>query len=140
MNQVIKVDGINVNLSPDAFRRWATHYYECKQQFQCPHPFSPVPYFLLCRAIELGIKARHLQHFTQNQVKSKFGHDLVKAYNALDPKERILSGPEFSVLQQASGIYATKGFEYFEPKDALTGFKRYPDLQLLDQAAKKLIE
>jgi hypothetical protein len=43
------------------------------------------------------------------------------------------------MLQQASDIYDPKGFEYFEPDDALTGFKRYPDLAQLDVIAEKLI-
>lgn len=139
MNQVVSVRGFDANLAPDAFHRWATHYYKCKQDFRCPHRFSPVPYFLLCRAIELAIKAKHLRHKTQDQVKDQFGHDLVKAHQALDTKEQILSGQQLNVLQQANNIYATKGFEYFEPQDAATGFSRYPDLQLLDQVAKKLI-
>lgn len=139
MNQVIKVGGIDANLAMDAFRRWAIHYYECKQQFQPPHPFSPVPYFLLCRAIELGIKAKHLLHQTQKQVKANFGHDLIKGYNDLDLQEQILSDAELTILRQANDVYVEKKFEYFEPEDALTGFKRYPNLQLLDQVAKKLI-
>lgn len=139
MKQVIQAVGIDANLAPDAFRRWANRYYECKQQFVPPHSFSPVPYFLLCRAIELGIKAKHLLHSTQKQVKNKFGHDLQKAYNALHPKEQILSSHEFKILEQANKIYAPKGFEYFDPEDALTGFKRYPNLKRLDEVAKKLI-
>jgi len=43
------------------------------------------------------------------------------------------------VLERASDIYASKGFEYFEPEDALTGFRRFPDLSMLDQVAKKLL-
>ena len=139
MNQVTQVGAIDANLAPDAFRRWANHYYECKQQFSPPHSFSPVPYFLLCRAIELGIKAKHLSRLTQKQVKKRFGHNLVKAYNALDPVHQILSSAEVDILRQASDIYDPKGFEYFEPEDALTGFRRYPYLAQLDAIAKKLI-
>jgi hypothetical protein len=139
MNKVTKVGAINVNLAPDAFKRWAEHYYECKQQFRSPHPFSPVPYFLLCRAIELGIKAKHLNHMTQKQVKQRFGHDLMKAYNALEVVHQILSSAEVYTLQEASTIYDPKGFEYFEPEDALTGFSRYPDLEQLDKVTKKII-
>ena len=139
MNQVTNVGAIDANLAPDAFTRWANHYYECKQQFKPLHSFSPVPYFLLCRSIELGIKAKHLHHLTQTQVKKRFGHDLMKAYNALDFKDQILSSAEVSILQQASKIYDPKGGEYFEPNDALTGYNRYPDLEQLDGIAKKLI-
>jgi hypothetical protein len=139
MNQVTQVGAIDANLAPDAFRRWANHYYECKQQFVPPHSFSPVPYFLLCRAIELGIKATHLSSLTQKQVRKRFGHDLVKAYDALEPVYQILSSAEAGVLRQAIDIYDPKGFEYFEPEDALTGFRRYPDLAQLDAIVKKLM-
>ena len=76
---------------------------------------------------------------TQKQVKDLFSHNLIKAYNALDPKKQVLSAEEFEILQNANKIYASKGFEYFDPQDALTGFKRYPDLGELDRVAKKLI-
>ena len=75
------------NFSPAGFRRWANQFYQCRQSFQCPD-FSPVPYFLLCRAIELQFKAVHLEqlkaghpgHQTQYDVKKLFNHKLIKSY------------------------------------------------------------
>lgn len=128
-----------VNLSPIAFHRWATHYYKCRQDFQCPHSFSPVPYFLLCRAIELVLKSKHLEEKRQPEVKIEFGHNLVKAYRALPIEEQQLSEEDFAVLESASSIYASKGFEYFNPEDALTGYSRYPDLVALDGITKELL-
>lgn len=137
--QHIIVGSINVNLSPDAFHRWATHYLKCRRDFQSPDIFSPVPYFLLCRAIELEIKARHLKRVTQVQVKKSFRHNLIKAYEELDPAERILNQDEENTLQVASDIYSCKGFEYFDPQDAATAYKRFPDLASLGSIASKLI-
>lgn len=138
--QNIMVGGIHVNVSPEAFHRWATHYLKCKRDFKSPHKFSPVPYFLLCRAIELEIKARLLEHMRQPKVKKDFGHNLVKAYNALSSDEKILNKKEEKILQQASDIYdKEKGFEYFIPMDALTGYHRFPDLKVLDSIASKLV-
>ncbi|TET75041.1 MAG: hypothetical protein E3J56_01365 [Candidatus Aminicenantes bacterium] len=140
MRQVIKgVGGINANLSPDAFHRWATHYYKCKQDFRSPHKFSPVPYFLLCRAIELEIKSIHLRDKKQTEVKEDFGHDILKAYEALSEEYKILEDNEIKVLKVAKEIYCSKGFEYFNPEDALTGFSKFPDLNTLDTVVKKLI-
>jgi hypothetical protein len=60
---------------------------------------SPLfPIFLLCRAIELEIKARHLKRLTQKEVKKRFRHHLLKAYKALDAQEQILSQNELAVL------------------------------------------
>ena len=139
MGIIIRAGSINANISPDAFHRWATHYLKCRKDFQSPHKFSPVPYFLLCRAIELEIKARHLRNLTQNKVKKSYGHDLLKAYNALNPVEKNLNQDEEHTLQVASDIYKEKGFEYFKSIDALTGYHRFPDLVLLDSIASKLI-
>jgi hypothetical protein len=139
MNIIIEPGTLHVNISPEAFHRWATHYLKCRKDFQSPHKFSPVPYFLLCRAIELEIKARLLKNLTQKEVKYDYWHDLVKAYNALEPIEKNLTKDEEHTLRVASGIYKDKGFEYFNPRDALTGYHRFPELALLDSIASKLI-
>jgi len=101
---IINVPTMKINLSPLAFRLSAKHYYKCKQDFICPDKFSVVPYFLLCRSIELSIKARHLKQVGQKTVKDNYGHNLMKAYNALKPKDRILSKTELKVLKQADYI------------------------------------
>jgi hypothetical protein len=140
VEQNIRAGSIEENLSPDAFHIYAGHYYKCKQDFECPDDyFSPVPYFLLCRAIELEMKAKLLKHRKQGDVKKSFRHRLLDAYNALDAQEQNLSPSEVAVLAAADRIYATKGFEYFVPEDALTGFSRFPDLEMLDTIVKKLI-
>ncbi|MBU0622750.1 MAG: hypothetical protein KJ795_13010 [Gammaproteobacteria bacterium] len=129
-----------INMSPMAFHRWATHYYKCRQDFQSPHSFSPVPYFLLCRAIELGLKSKHLEDKRQQEVKNEFGHNLAKSYQALPVTAQQLSVDDFSILEHASAIYASKGFEYFNPEDALTSYSRFPDIAALDSIAKRLID
>jgi hypothetical protein len=140
VNQILRPGVLKLNLSPDAFHRYATHYLKCKRDFQCPDKFSPVPYFLLCRAIELEIKARHLKHASQKKVKDKFRHRFAEAYDALEPSEQILNKEEERTLRLANDIYNdNKGFEYFSPMDALTGYNRFPDLVLLDVIASKLI-
>lgn len=58
---------------------------------------------------------------------------------ALAPAHRVLGADEELVLKAASEIYAEKGFEYFDPEDALTAFKRYPRLDDLDAIARKLV-
>ena len=138
-DQVISVDCITVNMSPDAFHRWAQHYYKCRQDFQSPDSFSPVPYFLLCRTIELEIKSRHLQNMNQEEVKEDFGHNLIGSYDSLNEEHKILDGDERDVLSTANEIYKKKGFEYFTPEHALRGYSIYPDLDALDAIAKKLI-
>ena len=139
VSQEIRADVAAVNLSPEVFHRYAIHYYQCKQDFNCPDGFSPVPYFLLCRAIELELKSRHLVNHTQIWVKTELRHDLSEAYKRLASEEQLLNSTEVKTLNDASDIYDGKGFEYFDRTDALTGYSRYPDLAALDSLAKKLI-
>ena len=135
------MDTININVSPTMFHVYALHYYECNQAFVDRHPFSPVPYFLLCRAIELELKSRHLKSKSRKQVKKDYGHDLTKSYDALNPSEKILDTSEYAELGKASRIYDVpkKGFEYCSVYDAATGFKSFPTLVVLDQIARKLL-
>ena len=84
--------------------------------------FSPVPYFLLCRAIELQFKAVHLEqlkaghpgHQTQYDVKKLFNHKLIKSYEALPATDRTLSREQLKLLKKADEIYKGKGFEYVD--------------------------
>jgi hypothetical protein len=137
---VIRVQGFDANISPDAFHMWAQHYYKCKQDFQSPGSFSPVPYFLLCRAIELEIKSRHLQTKHRSKVKTEYSHNLIKGYEALEPQQKILNNKEVETLTDANAIYIGKGFEYFNPEHALRGYDLFPNLMLLDAIANKLIQ
>jgi hypothetical protein len=130
-------------LSPYAFRLWAKQFYQCCLSFQCSD-FSPVPYFLLCRAIELEFKAIHLEsdeRLRQSDVKKLYGHNLIKSYKALPDAHRVLSPEQLSLLDQANEIYKTerKGFEYINVGDALRGFSNFPDLQALDALAKAIV-
>jgi len=136
----INMESIEENLAPDAFHIYAMHYYKCKRDFTPPDDyFSPILYFLLCRAIELEIKARHLRRLTQSEVKDKFGHRLLKAYKALDVQEQILSQNELAVLTSADELYRKTDLAYFNPVHVLRAFSQFPDLDILDAIAKKLI-
>ena len=88
----------------------------------------------------MELKSRHLVTKSQSQVKSDYWHNLEDAYNDLEPEQRILSVLEFQILKKSSEIYSAKDFEYFVPADALRGNNRYPDINLLESIAKKLIE
>jgi hypothetical protein len=48
VDQNIEVGSIEVNLSPDAFHLWATHFYQSKQDVSIQGS-PPVHFFLLCQ-------------------------------------------------------------------------------------------
>jgi len=138
---VLKCEPGFYNLSPDAFHRNAKHYLKCRMDFQSPTKgISSLPYFLLCRAMELELKARHLQTLRQKVVKDQFGHNLVEVYNALPDADKLLSISEFSLLSQASAIYKNKGFEYFEPEHTLSGYSAYPNLDELEAIVRMYVK
>jgi hypothetical protein len=131
------------NFSPAGFRRWANQFYQCRQSFQCPD-FSPVPYFLLCRAIELQFKAVHLEqlkaghpgHQTQYDVKKLFNHKLIKSYEALPAADRTLSREQLKLLKKAD---VAKGSSMSTLINAGLGFSNFPDLKDLDELAKAIM-
>ena len=129
----------HINLSAYAFHEWANQYYQCSLSLQPTEGISPVPYFLLCRAIELKLKSVHLEQSKQKEVKDMFGHNLMKSYKALPPALQILSSTELELLNKANSVYSTKGFEYLKVLDALKGFSTFPELAVLDALAIKLL-
>jgi hypothetical protein len=138
-NLTIKVGTAHVNLSPVLFRHSARDYFKCYLDFQKPGKFSPVPFFLCCRGIELALKARHLESKSQKEVKDLYSHDLVKSYSKLDSSQRTLLREELDLLTAANKIYVKKHFEYLNVFDAGTAYKRFPDLEKLGALAKKII-
>ena len=137
---VLKAEAGHINLSPFGFRVWAKHFLACRKTFLAPEgAFSPVPYFLDCRAIELELKAKHLESVTQRVLKDKYGHNLERAYQNLPHKEKVLSPGELKTLQAANNIYKDKGFEYFSVVHAVSAFKDFPDLEKLDAITLKLV-
>lgn len=128
MNHTITPEPGFINFSAFAFRRWARHYYKCRHDSVNPDKFSPIPYFLLCRAIELELEARHLEKKRQPEIRRIFGHRIKSAYLALPKCQQTLSAEELAVLKQANAIYTTKGFEYILPRDAATLTNVFPIL------------
>jgi hypothetical protein len=96
---------------------------------------------LLCRAIELELKAKHLESKSRAEVKKQYGHNLTKSYDELSPTDKTLDESEYSVLVHASKIYdvPNKGFEYVTVKDAVTSHKTFPDIAVLKRIAAKLV-
>jgi len=139
-NIVISPETGHINLSPVLFHNYALQYLECHRSFDAVAN-SPVPYFLICRAIELELKARHLESKPRPEVKKKYGHNLKKSYDELPSTEQELDPVEYEELVRASEIYdiPNKGFEYVSVFDAVTGLKNFPDLAVLEGIATKLV-
>lgn len=96
---------------------------------------------MLCRAIELELKAKHLESKSRVEGKKQYGHNLTKSYDELSSSDKTLDASEYRVLVDASKIYdvPNKGFEYVTVRDAVTGLKNFPDIVVLKRIAAKLI-
>jgi hypothetical protein len=137
---IMKAEPGFVNFSAFAFHQHALHYYKCVQDFRSPDSWSPVPYALLCRAIELELKARHLEITPGQSGVRKYRHNLERAYEALPPSQKILTVAERAILRKANKVYNDdKGFDYIQPVDAAHGYRRFVDLGSLDALTKKLL-
>jgi hypothetical protein len=136
---VIKCETAKINLSPVLFQKSAKEYLKACLDFEKPGNFSCVPFFLCCRSIELALKAKHLESKTQKQVKDLYSHNLVTSYATLDNNHKNLLPDEEALLTEASKIYSAKEFEYLNVFDAVTAYKRFPDLNRLIALAKKIV-
>src|SRR3712207_5814924 len=98
-------------LRPSAYHTWAKHWYKCKQDFEPPDDtFTPLPFFLLCRAIELQLKAWLLERKKVDELNEGIRHDLKKAYKQLNSQQQVLSPDEYEVLSKMSDIYKAQDF------------------------------
>jgi len=117
---VVNVKTAHVNLSPILFRKNSQDYLKAYEDFIPPNRFSPIPFFLCCRSIELALKAIHLESRTRQHVKKLYSHDLEKSYKDLDPAFQILNDAERRLLSEANAIYKEKEFEYLRSGPAFS--------------------
>ena len=138
-NVSVTVAPAPVNLTPQVFHAWGRQYFTCFEKLGIPAEYSPVPYFLLCRAIELAIKAMHLQVDPQKDVKNLFKHNLEKSYRALPPHFKTLNAVETQVLIAVGAMYRAKEFEYFSMEQLSGDAATLPNLAVLECAARRLL-
>ena len=144
-NVVIKVAPMVLYISPWGFHRYASEFLRAAKDFKINDAFSPVPYYLICRSIELALKAFLLAKGLPKKrlKKSELGHDLEKILKkaisiGLD-KVVSITAQHKEEVKRANNYYAAKGFEYFEVIRAVTGYRNLPDLPVLSDFASILV-
>jgi len=143
-DHVIKVNPVHIFITPLGFHTYATDFLTAARDLKPSDHFSPVPYYLYCRSIELSLKSFLLgKGVTKKILKKKLGHDLVKTLK-LARKSGIsdlllLSPDQENCLRKANEYYASKGFEYFELANAIRGYSDRPALEELDGLAAELV-
>lgn len=142
---VIRIAPITSNLSPLGFHRYASEFLKAAKSTEEYDGFSPVPYYLYCRCLELSFKAFLLAKGQKKaDLKNEIRHDLEKAHRRSRAEGlnqiMVLSKIEENALSEANKYYKSKRFEYFEMADAITAYKGLPDLSILNQLCSRLVQ
>jgi len=144
-NVIIKTEPIVINISPFGFHRYSKKFLEVALTFQSDDNFSPVPYYLFCRSIELSLKSFLLaKGVSKSSLKQKnLGHNLEKNLEkaqSLGLNDVVtINTSQIVELKKANNYYNSKGFEYFEVIKAVTGYPNLPNLSLLSALASSLV-
>lgn len=144
-NPVTVVPGTaHLFISPLGFHHYASEFLLTARATKRQESFSPVPYYLYCHSIELSLKAFLLcKGVSKRELKKKLIHNLDKIFVracALGIKAMVnLSTNHEACISKANKYYQAKGFEYFDVKQAGTGYQNRPDLNDLDCLAELLL-
>jgi hypothetical protein len=143
-NYVIKVQSMVLHISPLGFHQYASEFLRAAEGFKINDGFSPVPYYLICRSMELALKAFLLaKGVPKKTLKGTLGHNLEKVLKkavSLGLDKVVSITPQHKEeLRKANNYYASKGFEYFEVTRAATGYPNLPDLRVLSDFASLLV-
>jgi hypothetical protein len=143
-NYILKAESSEIKISPFGFHKYASDYLETAEKWPTQSTYSPVPYFLYCRTIELGIKAYLLAKGKDlDFIKFNIRHDLTKGLNnaILNALDDILETTDIekAEIEVANKYYKDKGFEYFFVEKHATGLMELPELEVLKRYAHKLL-
>jgi hypothetical protein len=137
---VVQVGAATVRMSPVGFALYAEEFFKAGEsipehsQARGNTTFTPVPYYLFCRALELILKAFLLaKHRPLDELKDRYGHDLEKLWRgANDCRLSEVLGtwaPYFEAdLASANSYYKGKAFEYFDFRRWAHGYEGLPPL------------
>ncbi len=134
----------HVHLTPIIYHSYAEQYLAACRTAEAAPGFSPVPYYLCCRSLELSVKAYLLKRgVTVNELK-KLGHDLLR--NLTKAQSIGLSGiltitpAEQCELTKANAYYAKKDFEYGHLARLVKGYPDLPALKVLVGLAARFVQ
>ena len=144
-NYILKTETGHLYITPTGFLIYAENYYSASMNWKSDGKYSPVPYFLLCRSIELGLKAFALAKGESIKVlgSHKVGHNLMvlldKTKNHSLSDLVVITKEDETELAKANIYYNDKGFEYFKIKN-LFDKSNLPDLEILKGFSEKLLK
>jgi len=144
-NIVLKPETGKIFISPLGFLIYAEDFLKAYNKYDIDKSFTPVPYYLVCRSIELSLKGFLIaKGIKKNDLKSNnLGHDLKKVLAEAIKKDLnsicLISDKQKQEIEKANNWYQRKGFEYFDLQNIIDGTKTLPNLKVLETVANKLI-
>lgn len=142
------VESLKINISPYGFLKYSKDFFKAAETIYPEKDFTPVPYFLYSKSIELSLKSFLLtkDDFNKNILKKKYGHNLEKLINKGIEYDLLpileISEEEKNLLSEITTLYnvTNKSFEYFNATEAAMGYNNFPDLAKVREISKKLLE
>ena len=130
-------------MGPLGLQLYAEMYFAAARTLPTPEvPFDPVRPYLVCHAIELGLKAflSLKGHQMVNLAEGQFGHKLGAILNEAESIGLLdlvpLTTAHREVIKRAEIYYAGKVFEYPAVGEAVSAYPDMPQLtELFDAAA-----
>jgi len=142
----ISVLGITERMGPLALHLYGESFLTAASSLPKPiAPFEPVRPYLVCHAIELGLKAFLSLHgvLMLQLSEGSYGHNLEaileKAVEAGLNSTVPLTEAHRSAIRLASVYYSGKVFEYPAVGEAVSAYPRMPPIEILFDAASILI-
>ena len=134
-------------MTPVGFVIYAEQFLKAAQSVPTEDAkFTPVPYYLYCRALELILKSfLLLKGHRLSKLKKKYGHNLKALWKAARKDGLADAVPEMppdieNVLLLANTYYKGKAFEYFDFSRWMHGYEGLPELDQLADSTAMLIE
>jgi len=141
----ISISGITERMGPLGLQLYAEMYLAAAKALPTPQvPFEPVRPYLVCHAIELGLKAflslkgREMVKLAEGQFGHKLSAILIEAESVGLLDAVALSTAHREAITSAETYYAGKVFEYPAVGEALSAYPSMPPLKTLFEAAELL--
>lgn len=150
---VVQVGTATVRMRPVGFALYANEFFIAgasipqDSRARGNTTFTPVPYYLFCRALELILKAYLLAQNVadEEKLKKRFGHDLERLWR--EAKDHGImgilgaSGPHFEAdLTSANTYYKGKVFEYFDFGRWAHNYQNLPPFERFRDEVKRIVE
>lgn len=143
----IKIAGIEERMGPLGLHMYAQSFLSAARSLPPPTvPFEPARLYLLCHAIELGLKAfLSLRGATMlTLADASNGHNLEAILQKAEKRDLKTTVPftdgHRAAIRLASIYYAGKVFEYPAVGEAMSSYPSMPPIDIIFDAATVLVE